>query len=132
MGESLDVDAMVGSLQIQPYLVWRKGEPKGTGDRVHRRSGAYFLVSKAEFEDVAHQVSDALLFLQANHSEIAKAAAFPHVSDAYLDFGVSLESEQFNQTCIFSPEFLKLVVAAEVGIEVTHYASGNEPEERAN
>jgi len=120
---------MVSELNMKPYLSWKKGEARSNTERIHTRSGAYFLVSKAEFEEVPLQVADALLFLRENVAEMSKAATYPGVDSAFLDFAVSLVPEQFNQTCVLSKEVLELAVAAKIGIEVTHYASSHDESE---
>ncbi len=128
-GEFLDVDLMVPLAAIQPYLVWRKGEQKGGSGRIHDRSGAFYLVSDADMNEVSRQVSEATEYLEKNSSEIASIVSFTGVTAAVLDFGTGLEEEQFNQSCRFSSRFLKLAVLAGVEIEVTQYATCHESAE---
>ena len=122
VGEFLDVDQMVHVAAIQPYLVWRKGERKGGSGRPHERSGAFYLVSDADMNEVLRQVSEAEEYLERNLAQISSIVSFPGVTAAVLDFAASLEEVQFNQSCRFSRNFLKLVVTAGVELELTQYA----------
>jgi hypothetical protein len=129
MGEFFDVDRLDHVASIQPYLVWRKGERKLGSGRLHKRSGAFYLASDAEMQEFSRQIADATEYLETNGSDIAKIVSLPGVTSAVLDFAISLEEVQFNQSCRFTTNFLKLAIAAGLEIELTQYATSSESAE---
>lgn len=128
-GETLDVDALLSYCTLTVDNSWRKGALRGIGSRVHSTSGASFVASEADFEEFKTQVDDASEFLRAHMAEISRLASFAGVSYATLDFSVSLYRDSITKFCHLPRELVRSAASAGLGLEVSCYASSDEPEE---
>jgi len=126
-GESLDVDALISDLPLSADQTWRKGQPRSTvSGRLHANSGANFLVSDADLDAFARQVTDATAFLASNATAVAKAARFPGVEQVTLDFGVALLEGNVAMFSYLPPQLVQLAAQANIGIEISHYLCSEE------
>ena len=127
-GAELDVDALLGAVDLKPDRVWRRGEPrrasKPEGKR-HECSGATFVASDADFDEFDQQLNDAPSYLEAHCREIASMAAFEGVQDVILDFGIEFREVPIHSD-ILPLEFLKAAAEAGISVELSHYPCSEE------
>jgi hypothetical protein len=128
-GETLDVDALLSCCTLTVDNSWRKGTLRGMGSKVHSTSGATFVASEADFEQFKTQVDDVSEFLRAHMAEISRLASFGGVDHATLDFAVSLYKDSITKFCYLPPELVRSAASAGLGLEVSYYASSDEPED---
>lgn len=121
-GESLNIDSLLSQIDLLPEHSWRKGEPRIIKNRVHTDSGANFLVSNAEFNDISRKVVDATNYLESHSSEIKKISAFPGVQMFSLDFAVALNEGYVSQHTFLPVKFILAAAAGGVSVEISHYA----------
>jgi hypothetical protein len=123
-GADLDVDALLNGCEIEPVVVWRKGEPRSPASqptgKVHSFSGANFEVSGADFSELKLQIADALVFLREHESFVRRLRSFPGVEELCLDFGSDIRPPGW---CSFSfpPELLVAVGSAGVSLVLSVY-----------
>ena len=127
-GDGLDVGALLGTCALSANNVWKKGELRTLGGRVHSTSGASFVASEAGFDEFKAQVADATQFLFEYSAEISGLASFPGVDTALLDFGVSLYEDSVAIFSYLPPALVRLAANAGLGLEVSYYATSDEPE----
>jgi len=131
-GDDLEIDALMKKLKMEPYRLWRKGEPrywKNPEGKKSDCSGACFDASEAEMTEFPVQVEDAINFLKRNQKDIEAIVAFPGVEEAALDFGIALKRDTLN--CDYLPtELLRLAGNLNVAIELSHYAPCDEDDIR--
>ena len=128
-GEHLDIDALLQSQKLIPITTWRKGKERISKGRFHADSGANFVVSDAEFEDIALQISDTEFYLATNYDEISALASAAGVTEATLDFAVATRPGFVTQTSSFSSTFLQHVAKLGLGLAVSHYPTQDDIEE---
>jgi len=131
VGDDLQVDALLEKLKMEPYRLWRKGEPRNWRNPEGKKSecsGACFTASEAEMTDFATQTSDAIEFLKKHQKDIAIIASFPGVEEAALDFGIELKKDTLNCDYL-PPELLRLAGNGNVAIELSHYSPTEERQE---
>ncbi len=127
-GETLDIDALLSQSALDFYNVWRKGEPRNGGSKVHARSGATMVVSNAEFEEFDLQVKDAIAFLELHGTALAKVASLPGADHVGLDFAVSIREGFFTLCSYLPPRLIQLAALAGIGIEISHYPCSDDDE----
>jgi hypothetical protein len=120
LGENFNVDAFVKQSGIIPYSVFYKSDPKyqskPDGPKLES-SGCKVEVSKAGFDEFNEQVSDAILYLNANRHSLQYITSTEGLEHAYLDFGANFNpANGFVQNQHLPLELLKL--AAEYGISI--------------
>lgn len=125
-GEHLDIDALLVGVKLTPIVTWRKGEKRIAKGQFRVNSGANFVISDADFEDIAQQIVDAESYLEANHGDIAKLTSRADVADATLDFAVATRPGFATQTSDFSPGFLQRLASLKIGLAVSHYATADD------
>lgn len=108
--------------------MWKKGEPRTNGGKTHSTSGVSFVASEADLDEFNIQVVDATQFLVENLAEISSLAEFSGVDHAMLDFGVSLYEDTVAMPCRLPPALVRLAASAGLGLEVSYYATIDEPE----
>lgn len=128
-GEHLDIDALLQSQKLIPVITWRKGEERILKGRFSANSGANFVVSDAEIEEVALQILDAESYLATNYDEISVLASGAGVTAATLDFAVATRPGFVTQTSTFSSAFLQHVARLGLGLAVSHYPTQDDIEE---
>lgn len=128
-GESLDVDSLLREFPLEVDHSWKIGEPRIQKGKLHSDSGANFVASEADLDEFNRQVSEATEYLEIHASIISKIVKFPGVKDATLDFGVSLKEGYVTHFAYLPPKFIQLVASTGIGVEISHYACGNDNEE---
>lgn len=122
-GESLDIDALLGEVGIEPDRVWRKGErrfPNNPESRIHEHSGASFTASAAGMDEFDLQVADSSEFLEQHKADIVRMVGFLGVEGVTLDFGVELRDVAIHSDFL-TPRFIKAAGAAGIAVELSHY-----------
>ena len=127
-GNAVDVDSLMAGCSLPANNVWRKGERRTVGGKIQSTSGLSFVVSEADFDEFDAQVVDATKFLVQHLAEISRLAAFSGVDFALLDFGVSLYEDTVAISCHLPPALVRLAASAGLGLEVSYYATSDEPE----
>lgn len=107
-GESLDVDALITQSTLQTDRTWKKGEPGRLG-KLHLDSGANFVASDSDIDQLQHQITEAEIFLKQHIEEIGLIVAFPGVTHAVIDFGVAFEQESAAVFCHLPVNVVQLV-----------------------
>lgn len=128
-GEHLDIDALLKRQNLIPIVTWRKGEERFLKGRRHTDSGANFVVSHAEIEDVAGQIADAESYLAANYNEISLLVSAAGVASATLDFAVATRPGFVTHTSFFSSAFVQQVAQLRLALAVSHYPTQDDVEE---
>jgi hypothetical protein len=125
-GETLDIDSLLSQCPLAADRSWKKGEPRSLNGKLNSDSGANFIASEVDFDEFERQVTEATEFLKLHTAHIAQIVAFPGVQNAVLDFGVSLKERYVAQYSYLPPKLIQLAASAGIGIEISHYACGNE------
>ena len=120
-GEHLDIDALLSSLKLIPVVTWRKGQERVVKGRFHMDSGANFVVSDADIEDIPRQIADTESYLSRNHDELSSVTSAAGVAGAILDFAVATQQGFATQTSNFSCAFLQRLTYLRLGLAVSHY-----------
>ena len=120
-GLDVAIDRLVAQTALKPYRVDHKGRRK-SATRVHEWSAAHYLVSDRDFDDLRGQVSDAVMFLEANAAEVAALVAFPGVQEPVLNFGINGAAGVLNDW--IPAQLAKLAGGLGLAIELSHYPVG--------
>lgn len=132
IGEALEIDRLLTEVGIEPDRIWRKGErrtPRGSSSAVFPLSGASFVASDASMDDFDSQLTEATAFLAEHQDALMKVAAFPGVDGLILDFAIELRDVAVHSD-YFPPVFLRLVGQLGIGLELSHYPSSVENNQR--
>ncbi len=127
-GEHLDVEQMLDGVPMVPNRIWKKGEPRfknAPHKRLLAKSGASFVVSSAEMNDLAAQIKDAAGYIVRNEAHIKRMVRFPGIEEATIDFGIELRDVPIHSDYL-SPELIVAAANVGVGIELSHYPVGAE------
>ena len=121
-GASLDVDALLAAIDLKPYRIWRKGEPRTSrpGSRLREASGMCFAVSEADFREFDEQMREATEFLQRHLADMKIMETYPEVEWFDLDFGIELRDVTI-PTDVLRPAFLKAAAGSGVTVCLSHY-----------
>ena len=118
-GADFAVDDFLTASKLTPISIFRKGEPRFPASQPDGqrfvRSGANFLVSDAEFEDLALQIEESLAFLREFKLEIRALRQFPGLELLSLDFAVDTHPPHWSS---FSFPFELLVAAGELEMDL--------------
>lgn len=121
-GKDLDIDEFVLITGLQPYLKKRKGEPrfrtKPNGEKIEQ-SVLSLLISDAEFNKLAMQIEDAILYFKDHESNFALLGNVRGIDNISLDFGVESKingNSKLYETYRFPSKLLKLI--GNLGIDV--------------
>lgn len=129
-GKSLNVEALLGQLTLEPDRVWRKGQPrfktKPNGETLNK-SGVSFVASDADMSEFNIQTEEASNFLEKHRSEIRRMVEFPEVEGVVLDFGVELRDIAIHSDYL-PPKLLQNAAQTGIGIELSHYPCSRENE----
>jgi hypothetical protein len=125
-GELLDVEVLLAGTSLAAYRVWMKGQSRALAGKPYSDSGAYFLVSDADFDDFDRQVVEATAYLEQHALVVAKMVDHPGVENAVLDFAVSLYEDHVAQFSFLPPKLVRLAGSAGLGLEVSHYACSHD------
>ena len=123
----MSVDDVVRVCPLEPFRTDRKGEPSRIKSKgPESQSGAHFLVSPREFNDLAGQIAEAIAYLETNKAAIRDLMAFAGVEGAVLDFGTEWRdvAAQFDR---FPAKLLQLAGNLGLDLEISHYP-GAEPD----
>ena len=127
-GTHFDPDAFLASATLEAYKVYHAGEPMGRSGRraamTHEVSGFNCNVSDVD-GILADELTDAIVFLQTNHSDLLRLATDPHVDERFLDFGFYSrlygDKDIAMQGEFLSIEFLELVAELKIGVQLSYY-----------
>jgi len=93
-GANLDAEEFLRSSVLQPYHVFKAGEPPRVAlkphEPVHPTSGFAVAVSDARSSDLAAQVSIACGFLELQADELRVLSQLNTVEDVRLDFSIEI------------------------------------------
>ena len=116
------VDAFLQNSNLRPCDVFRRGEAKRQNGMAHERSGLTVVVSQADGDDLAGQITDAIEFLKQNREELARLREAVGAENVSLDFGV-WRKRVCAQYSRFPPELLLLAGTLGLGIELSIYGA---------
>jgi hypothetical protein len=126
-GKKFDPKSCLASSPLQPYSVFRAGEPRVASQpkgKTHDNSGFKVDVSRSPWDNLAGQVADAIAFLKKHERTLAKLRSVPEVEDIRLDFPVDLRIDRkkvFAQFDYFPPALVSLAGALGCGLEMSIY-----------
>jgi hypothetical protein len=124
IGTAFDVDAYLKDSRLVASVVFRRGEPRVTGQPEgpwRAASGFNVAVSDATVNDLAAQVRDALRFLREHEDDLRRLASYPGMEEMCLDFAVQ-RRDVIAQSDLFPAELLWQAGALDIDLVVTHYA----------
>ncbi|WP_143486004.1 hypothetical protein [Pseudomonas sp. PA15(2017)] len=121
-GESLDIETALSTCTVQPYLIWKKGEPRPLEGKTHRDSGANFAASEADFDELPLQLAEATIFLETHASALARLVATPGVQSATLDLGLAFQEGNIAQSLHFPSTFINLAARIGIALNMSQYA----------
>ena len=133
-GRTFDPARHLASSTLQPYSVFRAGEPRFASQAKgakHKASGFKVDVSRRSRSSLVGQVADAIAFLQKHRRALAKLRRAPGVEDIRLDFPVDLRIDRktvFAQFDYFPPTLVSLAGTAGCGLEISIYPTELEPQ----
>ena len=119
-GDDFQADSFLSGSSLEPCNVFIKGARKSK-DRVWETSGLTVVVSEAS-DNFARQVTDAMLFLKSNASELQRLKASVGLDGLSLDFGVDRKNG-FLQSQLFPSELVSLAAKYSMALEVSIYES---------
>lgn len=134
-GKKFDPARYLASSQLEPYSVFRSGEPRVSSQpkgKIHDESGFKVDVSRSPSDNFAGQVADAIAFLKKHKRTLAKLRSMPEVEDIRLDFPLDLRIDHqkvFTQFDYFPPALVSLAGALGCGLEMSIYP--RDPEQLA-
>ena len=131
VGKGFDVDAFVAQTSLTPYQVFHRGDRPSARREPYESSGFKVDVSQAD-GCLGTECEDAEIWLSANMTELLRLAAYPGIEDLRLDFGYNRRANAPVQCDYLPPSLLALAGKANIGIELSLYAFGEEfPEGRS-
>ena len=126
-GTDFDPDAFLAPTSLNPYSIWRVGDPLAKAgpraSRMHESSGFRCNVSDVD-GDLDGQIQDAMTFLCANKADLERLATDTTVEDRRLDFGFDCRLGVGNvavQGEWLPADFLKMVGDLSVGVALSLY-----------
>jgi hypothetical protein len=127
-GRDLVAEDLLRACPIPACRVFRKGEPLTITSLggIQSASGANFVVSERDMNDLAGQTADAIAFLKVNGHALRSLSSLPGVEHAVLDFGIGWRDVAV-QSDRFPAELLRLAGGLGLELEVSRYPVG-EPE----
>jgi len=120
-GADFQVESFLLHSPFKPSHIWQKGSPRNRG-RVSTMSGLSLVVSNAAIGDFKRQCEDAIGFLRRNSDEIRRLIAFSGLTEAELDFAVSLQPSAASQTDRLPAELVRIAGGLGLALTVSHYA----------
>ena len=123
LGKSLDIEALLKNVSLEPDRVWIKGEPRFKSDpnsQLNEKSCASFIASDADMDNFELQIKEAQSFLERNLDTIIQIVKFPGIDEATIDFGIELRDVAIHCDYL-NPQFLAIVAQVGIGIELSHY-----------
>lgn len=129
-----DVDSFLNDSKLKPYKIYRKGElpefPKNKSKKTpYKENGCYFDASKADFDNLDKQISDAIRFLKKNfkHFEVLPEYGFKKTDKPTLDFGIEsrMNRNTVVQCDLFPSDLLLLCGQLGFGIELSQYQAAS-------
>jgi hypothetical protein len=126
-GENFDPDSALTSSSLQPYRIYRKGDPASPmgprREKYNPSGGICFDVSSADGL-LSAQAEDAVAFLTKYYADLVRLRDNPAVADMRIDFGydLRLDGESVMVQCDFlPPELLRLAGELRIGFELSLY-----------
>jgi hypothetical protein len=133
-GRLFDPDRVLPTLSLQPYQVYRRGEPlaaKGSRSNRYFEVGGFKCVVSEADGLLSDQAEDALAFLKKYHVDLAALRDDSDVETLLIDFGYDLRidgKKTFMQCDSFSAELLRCAGELGVGFDLSLYPT-SEPNE---
>jgi hypothetical protein len=130
-GTNFNVDQFLELSEFTPCAVYRRGEPRWRSDPTgpqNDQSGINLVASDADFDDIAGQIEDTIVFLNQNMEKLQMLRSYPGVEDVTLDFGIR-RSDDPVQNIEFPSALLRLIGSLDIGIEISIYPIVNNDEE---
>lgn len=137
-GKKFDAARFLVGSRLQPYSVFRIGEPllpSRPGGRIHKTSGFKVEVSRRSCAELTGQVLDAIAFLKKHKRTLVRLRKIPEVEDVRLDFPIDLRIDRkkvFSQFDYFPPALVSLAGELGCGLELSIYPRDFERLARAN
>jgi hypothetical protein len=122
-GQSFNLDAFIKESGLQPYNIWRIGEPD-RDNNVYSKNGLALSVSNAEFNNFEAQKIDAISFLQSNFYNLVRLQNYDllRTEEPILDFAIYTRmnnvAAQFDK---FEPQLTQLAGDLNIIIELSQY-----------
>ena len=136
-GADFDVNAFMKDStwrQLQLASVFHRGEATGLQTRpIQERSGLGVRISDSDEDGLEPQIREAMEFLEQEHAEIQRLAAFPGLEALELRIGLFWWRNTLCRFHTLPPDFLRR--AGELGVAVTlcvYGVSEDEPEAGAS
>lgn len=130
-GLAFDPDRFCVGSDLRPCKIYRRGEPVFPASQPEGRrndsSGMNVIVSEAGFAELPLQIEEATAFLEAHREELARLRDFPGVEAMTLDFGIA-RRDVVVQCDYLPPELLRAAGELGIGIELSQYPIGDDPE----
>lgn len=126
-GKSFDPGKYLASATLQPYSVFRAGDPRFASrpsGAKHKESGFKVHVSRRSRSSLVGQTRDAIAFLRKHRRALLKLQRTRGVEDIRLDFPLDLRIDRktvFVQFDYFPPELVTLAGAVGCGLEISIY-----------
>ena len=120
-GSAFDVDKFLEESDLEPTVVYRKGQRRRPASR-GTQTASGFNLTVSDSDDVREQVKEALKFLKGNREELLRLLRFKGVKGATLDFS-SLQREFLTRSIHLPTELLSAAGAYGIDIEVSFYLS---------
>jgi hypothetical protein len=130
-GPDFDPGPLLAGLGLEPFAVFRRGDPcfpESRSDRRHTVGGFKCDVSAADGV-IADEVRDAIDFLTRHHGDLEAVSRHPAVEDICLDFGhyLRIDGRRVAVQCdILPPELLRLAGELGIGIMLSLYPTPSE------
>jgi hypothetical protein len=121
MGRELSIKDLIASTTLKPYETWCKGDTRDHKGNVHDQSGAYFMVSEAEFNEFDRQVTEATDYLTIHSDEISALARLPGAAHVYVDFGIELNDDFIARFEYLPAQFIQAAAQAGIGVQLSQY-----------
>lgn len=126
-GDNLELAPLLTELRtLTPDTTWLKGEQPPHHKKPYPNSGASFLASDRDLDEVEEKLAETRQFLADHLADIQRLSATPGVDEITLDVGVALNEGNVAQFTYFPPELVKLAAEANIGLEVSLYLCSNE------
>jgi hypothetical protein len=127
-GRRFDVDRYLSRVALEPYKVYRRGEPVlSTRPKGAKQQGSGFnlVVSGAKRTNVRAQIRAATKFIEACLVDLRRLRRFPGVEEVCLDFGVEWHTDAAIQWTTLPERLVTLAGRAGLSLEVTMYPSAS-------
>ena len=123
-GRDFDVDRFCSSTYLHICQAFRRGEKARARQTVSEKSGVNISVSDADFDDLAGQIADTVLFLGTHTDAIRALRDFPGVEGVEVDFGIR-RRDVYVQSDTFPAELVEIAGTLRIAVTLTQYPIGD-------